>query len=82
LSHNLPETALTMEVRVYDLAGRIVWSDSQKAASASSACSIDWNLCNNSGSRVQPGVYIYWATVRTESSKEVTKAKKIVVLEQ
>ena len=82
LSHNLPATSLTMDVRVYDMAGRIVWSGSQTVASASSTCSLDWNLCSSSGSRVQPGVYIYWATVRTESSKEVTKAKKIVVLEQ
>ena len=82
LSHNLPATSLTMDVRVYDLAGRIVWSGSQTVASASSTCSLDWNLCSSSGNRVQPGVYIYWAAVRTESSKEVTKAKKIVVLEQ
>ncbi|MDR2692509.1 MAG: type IX secretion system sortase PorU [Dysgonamonadaceae bacterium] len=84
LSHNLPETLLTVDIRVYDLSGRIVWSHSQKTVSASAfpACAVDWDLHNNAGSRVQPGVYIYWATVRTESSKEVTKAKKIVVLEQ
>jgi hypothetical protein len=82
LSHNLPETPLTMDVRVCDFAGRIVWSRSQKTASTFPACSVEWDLHSDSGSRVQPGVYIYWATVRTESSKEVTKAKKIVVLEQ
>ncbi|MDR1633222.1 MAG: type IX secretion system sortase PorU [Dysgonamonadaceae bacterium] len=82
LSHNLPETLLTVDVRVYDLSGRIIWSRSQKTASAFPECAVDWDLRNNAGNRVQPGVYIYWATVRTESSKEVTKAKKIVVLEQ
>lgn len=82
LNHNLPQTPLNMDVQVYDLAGRIVWSRSQKTVSTFPACSVEWDLHNNAGSRVQPGVYIYWATVRTESSKEVTKAKKIVVLEQ
>lgn len=84
LSHNLPETPLTVDMRVYDLSGRIVWSHSQKTVSTSAfpACSVDWDLCNNAGNRVQPGVYIYWAAVQTESSREVTKAKKIVVLEQ
>ncbi|MDR2621145.1 MAG: type IX secretion system sortase PorU [Dysgonamonadaceae bacterium] len=82
LSHNLPETPLNMDVRVYDLAGRIVWNRSQRIASTLPVCSVEWDLNSNSGSRVRPGVYIYWATVRTESSKEVTKAKKIVVLEQ
>jgi hypothetical protein len=82
LNHNLPETPLTMDVRVYDLAGRIVWNCSQKIVSTFPACSVEWDLHSNSGSRVQSGVYIYWATVRTESSKEVTKAKKIIILEQ
>jgi hypothetical protein len=82
LSHNLPETPLTVDVRVYDLSGRIVWSSSQKTASVFPECTVEWDLRNNAGNRVQPGVYIYWATVRTENSKEVTKAKKIVVLEQ
>jgi len=82
LSHDLPKTPLTMEVRVYDLSGRIVWNGSQKTASTFPACSVEWDLRSNSGSRVQPGVYIYWATIQTENSKEVTKAKKVVVLEQ
>ncbi|MDR0733773.1 MAG: type IX secretion system sortase PorU [Dysgonamonadaceae bacterium] len=80
LSHNLPETLLTVDMRVYDLSGRIVWSHSQKTVAAFPA--VEWDLCNSAGNRVQPGVYVYWATVRTENSKEVTKAKKIVVLEQ
>jgi hypothetical protein len=82
LSHNLPETPLTMDVRIYDLAGQVIWSRSQQSASSSFACSVEWDLHNSAGNRVQPGVYIYWATVRTKNSKEVTKAKKIVVLEQ
>jgi hypothetical protein len=82
LNHNLPETPLNMDVRVYDLAGRVVWNSSQKIVSSFSTFSIEWDLHSNSGSRVRPGVYIYWAAVQTESSKEVTKAKKIVVLEQ
>jgi hypothetical protein len=82
LSHNLPDTPLNLDVRVYNLSGRIVWSSSQKVASSSATCSVEWDLNSNLGSRVRPGVYIYWATVWTESSKEVTKAKKIVVLEQ
>ena len=82
LNHNLPETLLTVDVRVYDLSGRMVWSRSQKASSALPACSVDWDLRNSAGNRVQPGIYIYQAAVKTESSREVTKAKKIVVLKQ
>ncbi|MDR0769196.1 MAG: type IX secretion system sortase PorU, partial [Dysgonamonadaceae bacterium] len=33
LSHNLPETLLNVDIRVYDLAERIVWNRSQQAAS-------------------------------------------------
>lgn len=86
LSHNLPETLLTVDMRVCDLSGRTVWSRSQKAVSAPSsafpAYSVDWDLRSNAGNRVQPGIYIYRATVKTESSREVTKAQKIIVLRQ
>jgi hypothetical protein len=89
LSHNLPKTLLTVDMRVCDLSGRTVWSHSQQIVSASvisssdlPAYTINWDLRNNAGNRVPPGIYIYWATVRTENSKEVTKAKKIVVLKQ
>ncbi|MDR3338846.1 MAG: type IX secretion system sortase PorU [Candidatus Symbiothrix sp.] len=83
LTHSLPETQLNVEIRVYDLTGRAVWSHIERGSSAFlKSYPIEWNLANNAGNRVQSGIYIYRAVVSTSSSKEATKAKKIIVLGQ
>jgi len=83
LSHNLPETMLDVEVGVYDLTGRTVWIHSEKGSSGFlQQYPIEWDLVTNAGNRVPPGIYIYRATIRTASSTETTRAKKIIVLGQ
>ena len=83
LIHNLPETQLNVEVGVYDLTGRTVWIHSETGSSGFlENYPIQWDLINSAGSRVQPGVYVYRATIRTAYSTETTKAKKIIVLGQ
>jgi len=83
LNHNLPETALRMEIGVYDLSGRTVWLHSEKGSSGfMKQYQIEWNLVNNAGYRVPPGIYIYRATIRTANSIDTTRAKKIIVLGQ
>ena len=83
LNHNLPETTLDIEIGVYDLMGRTVWKHSENGSSGFlKQYPIEWTLVNGAGNRVQPGIYIYRATVRTANSKETTQAKKIIVLGQ
>jgi hypothetical protein len=83
LSHDLPETPLNVEIRVYDLSGRSVWSYSEKGSSGFlKYYPIEWNLVNGAGNRVPPGIYVYRALIRTATGKEATKAKKIIVLGQ
>ena len=83
LDHNLPETQLDVEIRVYDLTGRAVWSYSEKGFSGyMKKYPIEWNLSYTNGNRVPPGIYVYQAAVKTPKSKVATKAKKIIVLGQ
>ena len=83
LLHNLPETQVDMEIGVYDLTGQVVWTHSEKGSSGFlQQYPIRWDLNNNGGKKVQPGIYIYRATIRTANSKETTQAKKIIVLGQ
>ena len=83
-NNNLPETVLDVEIGVYDLTGRTVWIHSEKGSSGymGQYPPIQWNLVNNAGNRVQPGIYIYRAVIRTANSREATQAKKIIVLGQ
>jgi hypothetical protein len=79
LSHSLPATQLAVEIRVYDLTGRVIWNHTENS---SAVYPIEWNLTSNGGVRVRPGIYLYQAIIKTGTSKEVTKAKKIIVLGQ
>jgi len=83
LDHNFPETQMDVEIRVYDLTGRSIWSHSEKGSSGyMKKYPVEWNLSYNSGGRVPPGIYIYKAAVSTSTSRMATKAKKIIVLGQ
>jgi hypothetical protein len=83
LNHNLPETQLNLEIGVYDLSGRAVWIHTESGSSGFlQGYPIQWDLNSNAGTRVRPGIYIYRATIRTKTSSETTKAKKIIVLGQ
>jgi hypothetical protein len=76
-----PETPVEVEIRIYDLTGRLIWSRLETGASSQSqSYPVEWNLTNNAGGRVSPGVYIYQALVKTAKGKEATKSKKIIVL--
>jgi len=82
-SYNLPETVLNVEIAVYDLTGRTVWTYSEKGNSGyTKQYPIEWTLVDGAGNRVRPGIYIYRATIRTANSRETTQAKKIIVLGQ
>ena len=80
ISHNRPESRMTVGIMVYDLSGRRLWKHEESGTSdLFDGYSVSWNLTVN-GARVRPGVYIYRAAIRTDNSKEATKAHKFIVL--
>lgn len=83
LDHNFPETQMDVEIRVYDLTGRAIWTHSEKGSSGYlKNYPVEWDLSYDNGSRVPPGIYIYRAAISTSTSKMATKAKKIIVVGQ
>jgi len=81
LSHNLPETKMTVNIRVYDMTGRLRWEyEASGTSGLFQSFSIPWNLTDGVGTRLLPGVYLYRAAIRTATSTEVTAAKKLIVL--
>ncbi|GHV57071.1 peptidase C25 [Bacteroidia bacterium] len=79
LEHDRPESVLEVELRVYDLTGRMVWSQSE-INSLQPSQRIEWDLKNGQGQRVSPGIYVYQAILKTSGGKEATKSKKLIVL--
>lgn len=83
LFHNRPESQLTVGIMVYDMMGRLQWKHQETGASdLFNSYTITWDLTNNRGGRLRPGIYIYRAAVSSNGSKEATDAKKLIILAQ
>lgn len=79
IEHNRPETFMEIEMKVFDLTGRVIWTD---VVSGENIPPIDWDLQNNMGAKIQPGTYLYQAVIKSNGGKEATKTKKIIVAKQ
>ncbi|MCP9610783.1 type IX secretion system sortase PorU [Coprobacter tertius] len=78
-----PNANIELSITICDLMGRKIWWYSDKGRSDLwTAPIIEWDLTDLSGRRVPPGIYIYRAVISTDTEKEATKSKKIVVLGQ
>ena len=73
-------SSMSCQIEVFDLWGKLVWRGEAPALSKSSTrTTLGWNLCDFGGSRIQGGIYLYRATVKTDSGATVTKTKKLMV---
>jgi hypothetical protein len=83
LRHDRPESVIDVEIFVYDLMGRPVWSHKETGSSSwLKQYEIEWDLTNSSGNRIEQGIYLYQAVVKAPEGQETTKAKKMIVLKQ
>ena len=80
ISHNLGGANLQVSIDVFDTSGRLLWTHTESGQAASGTYTVDWNLCQDGGGRLQTGVYLYRARVSSDGSSEVSKAKKLVVI--
>jgi hypothetical protein len=79
LDHDRPESVLEIDIHVYDLTGRRVWSHAETGSSRSSQ-PIEWDLNASGGGRVAPGIYVYRASIKTTGGQEATRSKKLIIL--
>lgn len=86
LVHDRPDGDLKVEMMVYDMLGRIVWTNTSTGrADRYRSFPVTWNLCDNAGRRVSRGIYLYRAVVSDlkgsygSASSTVTPTKKLAV---
>ncbi|MDR1370369.1 MAG: type IX secretion system sortase PorU [Dysgonamonadaceae bacterium] len=83
LSHDRPDAQIEVTIRVYDLTGRICWTNKVTGSSGwLKNFPVEWNLRTSSGMPLKAGIYVYKAEIRSGNSSEATKAKKIIILGQ
>ncbi|MCM1348039.1 MAG: type IX secretion system sortase PorU [Firmicutes bacterium] len=80
LSHNRPDSRLTVTLDIYDMLGHRVWTTTVTDRSDMFlSAPIHWDLTDMAGRRVQRGIYIYRATVTTDGANIQSAAKRIAV---
>lgn len=67
-------------IEVFDINGRKVWSSvTPSLLGNNNKVTLPWNLCDYSGQRTSPGLYLYRATVTTDKGVQTTKTKKLII---
>ena len=81
LNHDRTGSKMDVEIEVFDTSGRLLWRHDETGVSTSSAYTVDWDLTVDGGHRLHTGVYIYRARISADGSAKVSKAKKLIVLD-
>ncbi|MDR2915896.1 MAG: type IX secretion system sortase PorU [Tannerella sp.] len=80
ISHDLPESTVSLEIQVYDLNGRLQWKYTESGSSGMfDSYNIKWDLRNGAGARLPSGIYVYRAIMSSDKSHEVSKSKKLII---
>ena len=80
-THNRPFENLDVLVRVFNVAGKEVWSHHQSIFNTGfTSRDIHWNGRDNFGQKLAKGVYFYQIILRTSDGKQVSHWEKLVKL--
>ena len=80
VSHNFGGNTMDIIIDVFDMSGRQLWRHSERGAQAGSVYTVQWNLTQDNGERLQTGVYLYRVRLASDGSSMASKAKKLVVI--
>ena len=80
-THNRPFETLDVWVRVFNVAGKLVWSHHQSIVDQGfTSRDIHWDGRDDFGQRLAKGVYFYQIILRTADGKQVSRWEKLVKL--
>ena len=80
LTHDRPETEVTVKIEVFDFSGRTLWALTEEANTPDNYYTADWNLCTSAGQPLASGIYLYRVTVTSASGKSTSHAHKLMIL--
>jgi hypothetical protein len=82
-NHNRPDETLDVQVQVFTVTGKVVWTNNASLPPSGSYLSreISWDGRDDFGDKIGKGVYIYKITVKsTLTNQRVEKFEKLVIL--
>ena len=80
VSHDRTGSAVDIEIEVFDMSGRQLWSHLDDGITTSGAYTYDWNLCVDGGQQLQTGIYLYRMRLTSEGTTHTSKARKLIVI--
>lgn len=80
LTHDRPETEVSISIEVFDFSGRILWRHDEQAITPANNYSVGWDLITSSGQPLGTGVYLYRATVTSASGTSASRVRKLTIL--
>jgi hypothetical protein len=82
ISHDREGSQMDVTLEVFDTSGRKLYEKYERAVPTGNTHVITWNQMNNSGSRLNPGLYLYRVQVSSNGGTKATQAKKIIIKRQ
>lgn len=81
LTHDRPDALITVNIEVFDLLGRPVWTSTMTGMSDTlRSFPVNWNLTDRSGRRVGRGIYLYRASIAGQDGiTSTTETRRIAV---
>ena len=80
ITHDRPETEVTVIIEVLDFSGRRLWMHKEQTVTPDNTYSKEWGLCASSGQPLATGVYLYRATVISASGESTSRTHKLTIL--
>ena len=80
VSHDRSGSVIDVELEVFDMSGRQLWSHVDDNVNGSGAYTYDWNLCIDDGRQLSTGVYLYRMKLTCDGATYTSKAKKLIIL--
>lgn len=80
VTHNFTGADVDVVIDVFDTSGRSLWKHVASGVSSGNTFTVDWNLTLDNGSRLPTGVYLYRVRLGSNGSKMVSKAKKLIII--
>ncbi|MBQ5664223.1 MAG: type IX secretion system sortase PorU, partial [Bacteroidaceae bacterium] len=80
LTHDRPQSEITVTIELFDFQGRILWSNTENAVGDSTVYTYTWDVTAAGGQPITTGVYLYRAKISSAGGSEQTKTGKIVIL--
>ena len=81
VNHDRTGSEVNVTIDIFDMSGRQLWQYTATDVSTDGAFTYTWNLTIDSGQRLQTGVYLYRVRIASDGSGMVSKAKKLIVID-